>query len=240
MDISTMVRAGRDVTATWVDNEKGEVIAKQPCRIYIPVVYVDKKLAFISEDVQIIGVYAVALEDGRYGVSTTAAMLTIVPDTTNTVKIGDESYYEFVFEKGSVVIAELDLVKNDTMAYNIYNHFQARGNIPWFLNGVDVANIYSSLRKHAGVSVASSASIYHLLAAEICRDPNDRTKLFRYTLNSREGWKQMPAYAGIKNIQYSSSGVVAKFLGPYFPDNVTAALVNPSDKIESIEELLRK
>jgi len=80
-------------------------------------------------------------------------MMRISPSSTEKVVIKDEPYIEFQFEAGDTVIYTTALVVTDTLTYYMYDQFIAKGNIPWYMNYFDIANMFDTADEHAGVNL---------------------------------------------------------------------------------------
>lgn len=220
----------------------GSVMTTRGCKIYIPERYIEKQLASIGADTYIAGIFAIVVDDQFYGVSTTNAMMR-VSSTANisTVKFGDDSYLEFAFDPGSIVFPTVSLIKSDTLVYYIFDEFIAKGRVPWYIGYEDLAQLFDSADRHAGVSLNRYHSILEMFAAAIGRNPEDRAKYYRHSIASQDDpLKRPPKIIALRAITYGATNTTAKLMGSHWGDGLTSALVNPSEKQERIEELLRR
>ncbi len=218
-----------------------KLVAKEPVRIYIPVRYAEKNLAYIGGETYTLGIFMIATEDKRYAISLITAMVPIDPTNTLTVDFNGVKYYEFYFRKGANVINNLNLVKDKKLIYSIFNEIISSGKAPWYLGYNDFANILSSAGKHAGVNIGENHEAMELLTSHLARDPNDRSKQFRLVVNSYEDVKNIrPAMIPLRSIQYSVTDTVTKLAGSYFRPAVVSALVSPTEREERVSTILRK
>ena len=135
----------------------------------------------------------------------------------------------------------MELVKQATLVYKIFDEFIARGRTPWYLDYNDLAKLFMSADRHAGVNLSTSHAILEMFAAAICRDSADKTKYYRHTVSSQdEIHTRPPVVIALRNITHGATNTTAKLLGSYWNEGLTSALVNPSMKVEAIEELLRR
>jgi len=240
MDPSVWKRDASKVKAALVRQPDGSVLTTRPVKIYVPERYVEKGLGEIGSETFIVGIYAMVVDDKYYAVSKINAMMRIKPTTISTVKFDGTSYLEFYFEPGSVVIATTSLIKSDTLVYNIFNYFISNGAVPWFLSYEDVGTLFESADHHAGVSLTKSHSILEMFAAAIARDPDQRTRYIRHTLDDSDN-KIVPevAFIALRNISLGATNTTARLQGSYWADGLTSALANPSTKLERVEQLLR-
>ena len=219
----------------------GSIMTPRGCKIYIPERFVEKQLAVIGAETYIVGIFAIVVEDKFYGVSTTNAMMRVTPTTISTVKFDQDSYLELIFDPGSVVFATNLLIKSDTLVYYIFDEFIAKGRIPWYIGYEDLATLFESADRHAGVSLGANHSILEMFAAAVARNNQNRAKYYRHSIESQDDpVKRPPAIIPLRSITYGATNTTSKLMGSYWNDGLTSALVNPSEKQERIEELLRR
>ena len=240
MDPSVLKRDASKVRPALVKQADGSVLTSKPLKIYVPERYTEKGLAEIGSETYIVGIFAMVVEDKHYAVSKINAMMRIKPTTISTVKFEGTSYLEFYFEPGSVVFATTSLIMSDTLVYNIFYNFISNGTVPWILSYEDVATLFASADRHAGVDLTRSHTILEMFAAAIARDPNQRTKYYRHTLDDTDKTPTEPvAYIALRNISLGATNTTARLGGSYWNDGLTSALANPSTRLEKVEQLLR-
>lgn len=241
MDFKKLVRDASKVHSCLAELPDGRLVTKKPLRIYIPARFEEASLAFIGVETNIIGIFAIVTEDNYYGVSMVNAMIRIEPTSIMKIEIEGEWYYEFSFEAGSTVISDMNLVKTDVLVYKIYNEIVAKGHVPWYLSYMDLGKIFDSARKHAGANIGGQREVTELLISLISRDPDDRHRYYRQAVKtSADLHKKKPAYISLRSVIYAATNTVNKLAGSYFTDAVTSALVSPAERVERIENILRK
>lgn len=241
MDPSRWKRDPKKVHASLELQPKGSITTARGCTIYIPERFIEKQLAEISNEIYIVGIFAIVVDDKYYGVSTTNAMMRITPTSVRTVKFDDSSYLEFYFEPGSTVIATNELVMQPTLVYRIFDEIIARGKAPWYLDYNDLSKLFMSSDRHAGVKFSSSHAILEMFAAAIARSSDDKTKYYRHEIKTQDDVSaKPPVVIALRDITHGATNTTAKLLGSYWNDGLTSALANPSEKVEAIEELLRR
>lgn len=241
MDPKKLRRDPKRVQSALSITAGGQVVTSKPCRIYIPARYAEKQLANIGSEIHILGIYAIVMEGQYYAVSLANAMKRIEPATINTISIDDNEYYEFIFEAGDTVIADVNLVVNDTLPYHINDEIIAKGRIPWFLTYEDLGSLFDSAEKYAGVRLGANDAVLEMIASSIARSEKDPRVYYRQVVKSKEDVeKNPPLFIAFRNISYGATNTTAKLMGSYFEASMTSALVNPSEKVEDIEELLRR
>lgn len=227
------------VNANLFDRDDGAVYTKVPCKIQVPQRYLERHLASIGAEVYILGFFAIIMEQSYYGVNITDAMMRITPSSTETVEIDGTLYLEFSFDKGDKVFYTTELVKNDTLTYYIYDEHIAKGRIPWYFNYFDLAKIFDTAELHAGINLGNRA-VVDLITSTIARDSGNMNVLYRHVLNKPKDIEtNPPTIVPFRSVIWNTSDTTSKLIGAHFSDSVTSALVNPSERVERIEELLR-
>jgi hypothetical protein len=241
MTAPALIRDAVRVQAALQELPDGRVVALAPVKIYVPLRYVDRNLAVVGVENHILGIYAITVEDKYYGVSLINAMVPIEPSQTNKVKMDGDDFLEFVFETGSTVIKSLDLVCVDTLTYRIYDEILAKGNIPWYLGYEELAALFNTAKKHADANVGQEQEVIQLIVSLVARSREDRTKYYRTVVQSLEDLhNKPPVFVPLMSVRYSATNTLNKLAGSYFGQGVVSALLNPAERTERIENLLRK
>jgi len=241
MDPKKLTRDASKVHAALKELDDGSVVTTKGCKIIIPARFAEQQLAVLGNEINICGLFAIVVEDRFYGVSSAMAMMRIEPSVTNTIKIEDEDFLEFVFDPGCTVISSTELVKSDAFIYLVYSEIIAKGNVPWYMNYEDMGRLFESAPHHAGVSVGANFAVIEMIMAAISRSEKDRTKYFRHQLATKQDLdKEVPAFIPLRSVTYGASNTTAKLIGAYWEEGLTSALVNPTETVEPIEGLLRR
>lgn len=241
MNYSQWVRDPSKVHACLHEQPDKSVICSKSVKIYVPERFIEKQLAKIESETYILAIFAIVVDDKYYGVSSACAMMRIKPSLISTVKFGENAYLEFSFEPGSVVIANTDLVKQDVLVYRIFDEILAKGNVPWYLRYDDRARLFESAGYHAGMDLSRSHAILEMIAAATARDPKDRSQYYRQTVQSPDDQITRPPVAiALRDITLGTTNTTSKLLGSYWNQGLDSALVNPSTKVQNIENLLRR
>lgn len=239
MDYSKLKRSPENVKSALRQTKDGRVITTKPMRLIIPGRFLEKQLAVISSEIYTLGIFALVM-DNFYSVSLTPAKMRIDPDSTKYVTWNDEEYIEFEFNAGSIVFPNVNLVKKETLLYEINEELISKGRIPWYLTYEDIGSLYQHSKKFAGTSLGYNHAILEMIAATIARNPDNPVMFYRHLVNTKEDLtKFTPKYIPLKNIGLGASNTTARLMGNYFNDGLTSALVNPSERNEDIETLLR-
>jgi hypothetical protein len=240
MDYSTLIRDPARVQACLAELPDESLVAKKTIKIYIPVRFAERGLASIGRETHIVGIYAMVVDDAYYAVSMVNAMMRILPNITNTVDIMGDDYYEFIFTPGSTILPSTQLVKIDTLTYKIYDEIIAKGRVPWYLGYPELAQLFNTARYHAGANIGSDHEVIELLVSIISRDPKDITRYYRQVAKTmQEVKKNPPIYTPLKSVANVATNTTNKLAGSYFSEGVVSALVNPAERTERIEGILR-
>jgi hypothetical protein len=237
MNLSEFERDPVRVQSHLREMDDGSVVSKKPCKLYIPARFRDKNLATVGNEIYVLGIFMLTVEDRYYAVNNINAMMRIEPSSINTVVLNDKDHYEFVFEAGDLVFASTDLVKNDKLLYYIFDEIVAKGNVPVYLNYLDLGRIFDTAPKHAGVTLASTPTILHMLLSVVARDPDNLNQFFRQVTNGKDF--ERVKFVQLRSSTHGANNTTARLLGSHFSDNLDSALVNPSDREENIERILR-
>ena len=241
MNPKELIRSATQVHGCLEELPDGRVIAKKQVKIYSPYRYLEKNLVTIGQDTWILGIFSIVVEDKYYAISLLNTMVPIGPSYTNRIKVDGEEYFEFVFNPGDSVFVSTTLVKSDAIVYKIYDEILAKGNVPMLMSYDDLGKLFESASEFAGANIGKNAETNQLIASIITRDPIDRTKYYRQTVKTVEDLdKVKPAFVPLKSVTYAASSTLNRMAGSYFQVGVISSLVNPSQRTEKIEAILRK
>lgn len=241
MESSKWIRDAAKVKGVLKEQADGSMTTTRPCAIYIPKRFSEKGLAEIGIGTDIIGIFALVVDDEYYSVSNANAMMQISPDVISTVKFGDEPYLEFKFEAGSVVFRSLNLIVTDTLVYTIFDEIFAKGRSPWYLEYEDLARLFESSDHHAGLRLSQNHTALEMMAASIVRDSKDLSKYYRHVVRSYEDLKtNPPTVIPQRSIVLGATNTTTYLVGSYWEEGLSGALTNPSTELEPIEDLLTR
>lgn len=256
MDFKRLVRDGSVIHEMLVELPDHSIITKKGCKIYIPARYAEQRLAHISNEIFIFGIFAIVVDNGTpavgistdlsaapsrvYGVSNACTMLNIAPGAQRVVKSRDQSYYEFSFDPGTTLIKNSYAVMDDTLPYQMYREFIEMGKVPEFFSYEDMANIFISVVDLAGVKLGASEAILSAIASSVIKDPEELRRSFAFVINEiDEQLKHRYSVVPFRDVQLGATNNTAKLMGSFSDLATSSMLVNPSTRSEPMEELLR-
>jgi hypothetical protein len=238
MKISQLKRDPDYIKKHLVETKDGKLVVLKDSTIIVPARFLNKGLSIKKEQVYIIGMYALIMGD-RYAVSNVNAMININPIRTTIIKINDVDHYEFAFNNGSVMIKDLNTIRDDNIIYNIFDEFISNGNVPWYFDYEDMGRIFATAKEYADMRIGDNTEVIQLLVSVLSRDNSERLKYYRHNLKKYSDLEVRPTFVPLESVMYVATNTLNKLTGSYFSEGVMSALVNPSEKVERLEELLR-
>lgn len=240
MDLSTLTRSREKVRANLVELDDNSVVAREGCKIYIPQRYVNKGLAGVGETVWSVGEFIMATDSGFYCSTLVPGIMSLVPTEVRQIKLDGDAYYELSFAAGSVVIETTWIPKSDSCIPPLFNEFVINGNVPYGFSLFDLIKAFILSPKYAGFKMGANPQVYETIINIIARDAEDMNRQYRSVpLALDDVYKKPPVIVGLRNPAVTSTNTVAKLIGSYFQDGTVSALINPSDRVEGVEALLR-
>lgn len=213
-------------------------ITTKTCHIFFPCHYEEKRLAMVTDRVDVVGIIMILVDDA-YAVLSVNAMLSLSPDETTMIEMEGEKYYKLTFDPGSVVMESTKVVKQDALPYQIYDSFISKGRIPWYVDYLDMCRLFETAKQYADVNVGSNPEVMQLMASLIARDKKDRTIYYRQIVKDKNDTENRLVFIPIKSVEYGATNTVNKLGGSYFQTGVISSLNNPTEKVENIESILR-
>lgn len=240
MPYSTLVRDKDIILSSIAEDPMDGLIAKEALKIVIPVKYEEANFANVAGSVYTLAIFAI-VKDGKYAVNNIPTKVRLFPTEINEVKYHDETYYELMFDKGSQITDNINLVKDDTLGYYIYNYFIALGKIPWYMGALDLLNILARSKEYTGAVYGPGQTVIEMMVSMCLRDNTDIMKYWRQSIKTQEDiYKNHPDFAPLRNIPLGARNTTAKLMGAYFDEGLNSALLYPSDTTERVEQLLRQ
>lgn len=241
MDIRKLIRKPEVIHASLAETKNDTLIAVRECKIYIPTRFAEYRLAVISNEIRIVGIFAIVVDDLYYGVSNANAIMQITPTSTTVVDVEGDEYYEFRFERGSQITPNINLVQDNSFVYRIYDEIVAKGHVPWFISYEDMGKLFETAVYHGNMRLGPNNVPLEMIAASISRSAKDRTLFYRHTIKSvADQLKSPPAFIALRNVMLGATNTTARLMGAYFDEGLLSALVNPSESTEGVETLLRQ
>jgi len=232
-----LLKRDLDKTKSALKQVGNKVIAVKPVSIVIPERFIEKKLSTIGDRCYTIGIYAL-VSGNSYCVSRVIHRIEISPSSISFVKHKGQSHVQFEFEAGSTIFPQLESIKDSSIPYLVFDEIVLKGKCPWYLSYEDLSLLFNTSDQFAGVGMSSRHAILGMIAAAITRSNDDKNIYYRHALAKSP--KAEPTIIPLRNVGYGTTNTTSALIGAYWNDGLSSALVNPSDKVEKIEELLTK
>lgn len=214
------------------------LVTTAPLSLYFPERYVERDFAAVGSDIYCIGFIGIVLEGKYRAMLSVIAMAKFEPSSILKVEINGAIYYHLMFERGDTVMHSTELVKQDILSYDTYNEFIAAGKVPEYMGYQEMSYLFDTAGKHAGANVGERTEITETLVSLVARDPADRRKYYRVGLNKPDDLKKPPVILPLKSVEQATD-TLTKLAGSYWERALVSAIINPSEKPERIETLLR-
>lgn len=217
----------------------GSVVTTEDINIHFPERFMTKGIATEGQTFSCIGMFAIIFGN-KYAIMNVIATLHMQPHETRKFLYEGQSYVEWSFPKGSTFIKSSDLIKNNNLVGLIFEEFISKGNVPYYYSYEDYSKILSSSEKYAGANLGASDSIMAVIASSIARWPSKTNMQYRQGLSTYNG-KTLPnpAYVGLGDMNASTS-TIARLRGAYFLTGVRSSILNPTQRLEKTDEIIRR
>lgn len=217
-----------------------EEIVLEPLSIIFPERYMDGPLVSMGESNYLVGFFAVIDDDLNYAKSNITAMISTEPDRITKIVIDGTNFIRLHFDKGSRLIANTYLIMDDNLVHTIYSELLALGRIPFYYQYGNVSKFFLNTRKYNGYTLGSNPVIWEYVESAMSRDPDQPDRLYRLRKNVKKDLgKVSPDIVGLNNVSRGASNVISRQGGSKFKEGLTATLVDPSDRAERMETMLR-
>lgn len=202
--------------------------------ILIPKRYENYGLLEHTENLNVLGIFEMRVNGGQVsgGLFLPATIVSEPRETYNTTE-EELQYLVAVYGKNDIFISNMDVVKNDKLGYVLWNEFIALGNLPKFIDYTNIATLFDLVAEVCGINFNVNHAVFEMIYAHLFRDPDDITKEYRHTTMNKP-----PLFVELRNVSYGPDSTSAKLLGSYWNDGLNSALVNSSDKVSELDNIL--
>lgn len=213
--------------------------ATQPLRIMFAARYINRKLALLDHNIQVVSIYALINEKNEYAVINAPIFQTLTPSNILDVSVDDKLYKMLYFNQGGVIIPNNRLIVRDSFLYDLFDELFVKGNVPWYLGYEDLSNIFLLSKQYANSKIGNDPLAFEILSSIVTRSSNDKKVYFRHMLTENNVNKLHPVYIGLNNPYYSFDNTGAKLIGSRFGDGINVAIVEPEKKTSATSDILR-
>ncbi len=219
---------------------QGRRIAKAPLRIHTPVRFVEKGLSIIGLRTYVYGAMPIIMEDGSYLVSNICGRVEISPTQTKIITIDDIDYYEFSFDKDTVVFPSGRVVQDDKIIFFVLDELIFLAKVPWYLAYDDVCNLFTTAKEFADFGGATVQEITEAFGSIIARPKTDHDKFLRLVAKTpSDVLADKIQYVPMESVYLSVPGTVNRISGSHFEPAIEGALTQPSKTVDNMQRILR-
>lgn len=234
------VRDAQKAKGALAKDDQGRRIAKAPLYIHTPVRFVEKGLSVLGVRTYVYGAMPIIMADGTYMVSNICARVEITPDQTKIITIDDVDYYEFFFEKDSVVFPSAKAIQDDKIIYFVLDELIFKAKVPWYMAYDDLCNILATAKEFANFGGATIQETLEMFAAIVCRTKQDENTFVRMAAKFyADVQSNKVQYVPMESVYLSVPGTINRISGAYFEPAVEGALVHPSKSVDNMQRILR-
>jgi len=222
------------------DQDNRPVITKAPIRLIVPARFREIGLLQIGTQTFVFGLAALVLESNEWALLNVNAYLELGPAAVELIKIDDVEYYTFQFQAGDVLFKTKELVCHSSLLYTAIEEFIFKGKMPRYVEYEDGCHLFDSAKKHTKTTASIQHSVVEFLVGFIGRDRADRAKYIREVAKSENDFgMDKLSWVPMRSVYWSAPSTVNKLAGAYFSEGIVSALVNPSERTDKIEQILR-
>lgn len=202
--------------------------------VFIPRRYERYNLLSIGNEVKTLGIFEIKIDDNLSTGFLLPAVLTLEPSSIYTKTIEETDYLICQFVTGDKFISNSTLVKQSFIPYVLFLEFIALGRLPSFITYDIAATLFDLAKETCNVGFRTNHTVFEMIWSHLFRDANDLTTKYRHT-----NMKNPPEFIELKSVTYAAESTSAKLIGAYMSDGVNAAIVNPANEKNDLEDLLR-
>lgn len=215
------------------------ITTKSKMYVLFPERYAVANLAIIDNTVKVMGILMISDTNNNYSVMLIPNYITFTPDKIEDVEIQGKVYVRLEFEKGSIMVNNINIVESEAILFNIFDEFIIKGNTPIFLTYKDLTDLYSKAGKYCGSKINADPTAVEILVSVVCRSSNDLGTLYRNTLKTPKDLAKRPKFIKLLDV-YSFPDTLSKIGGSYFKKGLDSAIVNPSSDTTALERVVRE
>ncbi|UYE93577.1 virion structural protein [Shewanella phage FishSpeaker] len=240
MDYLSLPRKPEMLEKTLQVQEDGSVIALRKLEVHLLQRWEESWFTTVGETVSSYLVAGIVTED--YFFSLTALLQVEFLPRDMEVKTIDtgakrENYNVLLFEKGDVVIENINVMRDNNAAYKYFTEFKKFARVPWYVDNNTLSGLFDNAAEECGGRVGIKPQAIRVYDAFQYRDPDNYNTPYRYSKAMLEG--RPPVIVGLNNVSMLVESTMAKSMGGYLNQSTIAAIVNPSDRVTITEKVIK-
>lgn len=240
MDYPSLPRKPEMLSKTLQVQEDGSVLALCDLEVHLLQQWENSWVTTVGETVSSYLVAGVVAKD--YFFSLTALMeVTFLPRDmeVKTIETGSkkENYNVLLFNKGDVVIENINVMRDNNAAYKYFTEFKKYARIPWYVDNNVLSGLFDNAHEECGGKVGVTPQAIRVYDAYQYRDPDNYNRPYRYSQAMQEG--KPPVIVGLNNISMIVESTLSKTMGGYLNQSTIAAIVNPTERVTVTEKVVK-
>lgn len=235
--ITDLEQNSNKVRKSLIFNEDKSVMVGETTEVYFPQRFVKNGLAEVGDFVSIFPVLGIVLPNKCYSCFTSMLKMRMFPSQIEDVGINGDKYFKMIFEEGDTFFENLVSSVDPNVPYYYFMEFVNYAKIPWYMDWKHHSTLFDSAAAELGKKVGSSPQVMQVMYSVIYRDPDDNEKPYRGSKAMREG--RAPTIVGLNNPSMLINDSFAKLMGGYLADNLLSSIIKPSDKVTSLDKMIR-
>lgn len=222
------------------DDKNSTWVAKADLEVIFPTRYMNNKLGSFDDKFNVVGFICFRNPaTGIFGLTKICALVPITPDEINVMKIDEVEYYRLVCYRGSIICPNTNLVERQVLAYEIYNEFVSKHRLPPYFDAVDDAKVLDTLPSYCGVSLPVNRAITRVYPATTTRWADDIMIPLREKYKKQSDVFAMQGeYTSLNSVSFGATNTFSRLNGNYMADGLDSALANPSQSVETVEQIV--
>lgn len=221
-----------------LDDPTKPTITSKAITIQFPVHFTDVKLAQLGANTVVYGLFAMILDNGDWALMNVNAYIEMGPASIDIVTVDGKDHYNFRYEPGDVLFKTRHLVQRPELLYQAFRRFIFQGKMPWYIDYETAGKLFNTAKKFSGSSATIIPSVIQFFAAYCARSKKDRLQYFREVVKTKGQEKDL-TWVPLESVYLSAPGTLHKISAAYFENGIVSAIVNPSDRVDGIEKILR-
>jgi len=194
------------------------------------------KLGWLNwgEQMEVIGIFTMVInEDISVGYNC-QALITTMPSSTERINIDGSAYVRLIYNKNDVFLVSEDIIKQNSIPYNILNEFIFLGNLPAWMNYKNSYELFENTSALTGVNFSADRVYFHVMLSHCWRDRDNVMKMYRNT-----GMHAPGIFIPMRSTPYSALTTMARTIGSFDSDGITSAIVSPTEEVSDLENIMR-
>lgn len=229
------------LTNNFAVNSAKQVVCLNNCYIQAPKSFFDGSLGVLGSDISLYGCFAVIMEDKTYAIVNVTGMFSISPTSINIKTIDEVEYYEFFFAKDTVIFKTTGILEQSKIIFDPFQTFLFQGKVPWYISYDDHGRLFDTAPHFAGFGSLKNPELMEFQTAMCGRRANSSSNEFlRLSIKDySEGAVGNVDFAPMGSVIATVRSGLNKISGAYGQDGIISAIVSPSDKVGTVERIVR-